>query len=240
MSTERMRNLLSDDIMRPDTGAGAARVSHMLLDSAGRTLLDAAAMHEHERIRFDAAAAVHVWAEESDYDDGETAADRLKALLVGSVNPMLDGEMADDESDLTDMSREAAWDYLSALGVDEDDIDELLNDFDSATAERVREYVAAQLPDGEDAEDAAIEGFVYGPEAEASIFDASLRLDATYKKKVAIRDGKKVRINKRVAGRVRLSAAQKLALKKASRKAHRAGARMKRMKSMKRRKTGGM
>lgn len=214
---------------------------HAMFDSAGRPMLDAAAMHEHERLRLDAAVSIRQWAEgDDDYDPGETSADRLMSLLAGTVDPMLDGEMGEDESTLFDMVRDAGWDYMASLGVDDDDISLVLNDFDSAASDRVREYIAAELPDDEDGDDEDLTNFVYGPEAEESIFDSALRLDATYKKKIAIRDGKKVRINKRVAGRVRLSAAQKLALKKASRKAHRAGARLKRLRSMKRRAKSGM
>ena len=63
--------------------------------------------------------------------------------------------------------------------------------------------------------------------------------DAVYKKKLVIRGGKKVRINKRVSGTVRLTAKQKMAIRKAQRKAHSASALMRRMKSMRiRRRTG--
>ena len=53
-----------------------------------------------------------------------------------------------------------------------------------------------------------------------------------YKKRFVIRKGKKLRINKRVSGKVRLSVKQKMGIKKARMKSHRAGAQMKRAKSM--------
>jgi len=58
-------------------------------------------------------------------------------------------------------------------------------------------------------------------------------LDATYKKKLAVRGGKKVWVKKRIAGKVRLSGKQKIGIAKAGRKAHSAKATMRRAKSMK-------
>ena len=65
-------------------------------------------------------------------------------------------------------------------------------------------------------------------------------LDATYKRALAIRNGKKTIIRKRISGTVRLSAKQKMAIKKAQRKAHSGAARAKRLKSMKRRQKMGL
>jgi hypothetical protein len=58
--------------------------------------------------------------------------------------------------------------------------------------------------------------------------------------KMAIRNGKKMRIRKRVSGTVRLSAAQKVGLRKARMKSHSATARMRRAKSMKIRRKSGL
>jgi hypothetical protein len=69
--------------------------------------------------------------------------------------------------------------------------------------------------------------------------DPSL-LDAVYKKKIVIRRGKKVRINKRVSGTVRLTAKQKVAVKKMLRKSHSAVAQMRRAKSRKVRQRSGL
>lgn len=65
-------------------------------------------------------------------------------------------------------------------------------------------------------------------------------LDAVYKKKVVVRRGKKIRVNKRISGTVRLSAKQKMAVKKMLRKSHSAGAQMRRAKSMKVRARAGL
>lgn len=69
--------------------------------------------------------------------------------------------------------------------------------------------------------------------------DPSL-LDAVYKKKIVVRRGKKVRINKRVSGTVRLTAKQKVAVKKMLRKSHSAVAQMRRAKSNKVRQRSGL
>lgn len=65
-------------------------------------------------------------------------------------------------------------------------------------------------------------------------------LDAVYKKKIVIRRGKKVRINKRVSGTVRLTAKQKVAVRKMLRKTHSAVAQMRRAKSMRVRQCSGL
>ena len=66
------------------------------------------------------------------------------------------------------------------------------------------------------------------------------KCSAVYKTKMAVRKGKKMRIRKRISGTVRLSAKQKLAIRKARMKSHSAGARMRRMKSMRMRKKAGL
>ena len=89
----------------------------------------------------------------------------------------------------------------------------------------VRELLASALPEGEDAAVEDIDAFVFGDGADEAA------LDAVYKMKVAVRGGKKIRIRKRVSGTVRLSAPQKLAIRKAQRKAHSAAATMRRARS---------
>lgn len=65
-------------------------------------------------------------------------------------------------------------------------------------------------------------------------------LDATYKKKTVVRRGRKVRINKRVSGTVRLNAKQKIAVRKMLRKSHSAVAQVRRAKSMRVRARSGL
>ncbi len=181
-----------------------------------------------------AVAAIQQWAETDDLDDGESHADRLMALLVGIADANKDGEITEDEQGVLDVAVNAAWDYLVSCGVSEEDAGALLNDWDSETADRVRDLVASVLPEGEDEASAEIDNFVF------SESDQEPALDAVYKMKVAVRGGKKVRIRKRISGTVRLSAKQKLAIRKARMKSHSAAAMMRRMKSMRQRRKMGL
>lgn len=181
-----------------------------------------------------AVAAVQEWAETDDLEDGEGYADRLVALLIGAVDEDVDGELSEAEQDDLIEVADAAGDYLASLGVSDDDIDALLNEIDNDAGERVQELVASKLSEGADVTD-----FVFGDGSDVSALD-SAALDAVYKKKLVVRKGKKVRINKRVSGTVRLTAAQKVAVAKARRKANTGMAKLRRAKSMRVRKQAGL
>lgn len=189
-------------------------------------------------IKIKTAAAIQQWVESDDLDDGETLADRLVALIVGIADSNKDGEITDDEQEILNTSLEYAWDYLSKYGVDDEDAGALLNDWDADAAERIRDLVASALPDGDEASAKDIDDFVFGDSQESALDDAAL--DAVYRKVTAVRGGKKVRINKRISGTVRLSAKQKIGLKKAHMKSHGAKAMIHRLKSNKLRKRMGM
>lgn len=186
-----------------------------------------------------AVAAVQEWAETDDLDEGEGYADRLMALMVGIADADVDGDLSEDEQDVVEIALNTAWDYLSDKGVSDEDLDSLLNDWDNETGARVQELVASKLPDGEEAAADEMDSFVFGDGSDEAALDSTV-LDATYKKKIVVRKGKKVRINKRVAGRVRLSAKQKLAVRKMLRKSHGAKATMRRAKSNRVRKQMGL
>lgn len=181
-----------------------------------------------------AVAVVHQWVETDDLDEGESLADRLLAMLVGIADENKDGELTDDEMAVLEIAINAAGDYLEKQGADGDDIDALLNDWEGDVAERIRDLVASTLPDGEDAAADDIDNFVFGDDDQEPV------LDATYKRVFAIRGGKKTRIRKRVAGKVRLSAKQKMGLRKARMKSHNAGAMLRRAKSMRLRRRSGL
>lgn len=228
--------------------------SKAMLDSAAATaaaaaeekrqaFLDSAGEFAANDIRSSAVVAVREWAgtDVSDLDDGETLADRLIAFGVGIADENKDGEISDDESEVINIALNAMADYLVEKGATEEDVSALINDGDAEAAARVAELVA-----GGDEDD--VDSFVFDAESSASVMDSVLdgvpsgdpQFDAVYKKKLVIRKGKKVRINKRVSGHVRLNAAQKVAIRKAGLKSRSATARMHRMKSMKiRRKTIG-
>lgn len=177
-------------------------------------------------LKMAAAANIQEWAETDDLDGGETYANRLMGQMVGIADQNKDGEITEDEQDVLDVALNAAWDYLSSLGVSDEDCSSLLNDWDDDTADRVRDLVASALPDGEDAAGEHMDDFTFGSE------DQEPALDAVYKKVLAVRHGKKVRINRRMSGTVRLSAKQKVAIRKALMRSHSATAMMRRMRSM--------
>jgi hypothetical protein len=192
--------------------------------------LDAATVDDEDaqnyalaNIAINVAAAVQEWVQtgDDDLDEGETLASRLLGLFIGISNPDVDDEeLTDDEQDTMDLAMNAGWDYLTDKGVSDEDAGALLNDWDIDAAIRIRDLLASTLADGNDLDD--IDSFA---------FDSAATFDAVYRMKTAIRDGKKTRVNKRVSGKVKLSAKQKLSLRLASKKAHTATATMKRVKS---------
>ncbi len=205
-----------------------------MLDSAA----DAAGSHAATAIRDDALAMLGIWAgtPASDLGEGETLADRLIAMAVGVADENQDGELTDDEADVVEVALSAMADYLSAQGVSDEDIDALLNNADAEAAGRVQELLAAGEGDDTD-----LDSFLFDAESsEAVLDDVRGILDAVYKKTMAVRKGKKVRVMKRVSGKVVLSAAQKVAIRKATTKARSATARVRRMKSMKVRENAGL
>lgn len=186
-------------------------------------------------IRASVAATMQAWAvtPTDGLDEGETLSARLDAMLIGIADSNKDGEITEDEANLIDVAYNAAYDYLAAKSIPEDDISALLNDGDEEAGLRVAELLSSETPEGTDAELADIDSFAFDADSQESVFDSALAsLDAVYKKAWAVRAGKKVRINKRISGTVRLSAKQKVAIKKAQMKMHSAGARIARMKSL--------
>lgn len=204
------------------------------LDSAceDKPVLDGVDTYTNQDISLKAVSAVQTWMESDDLEGGESYADRLMAMLIGIADANKDGEITDDEQGVIDIALNAVWDYLAKYDVAEDDISALLNDWDSDAAERIRDLLVTSVPEGEEA-DSDMDNFVFGGDQEPA-------LDATYKKATVVRGGKKVRINKRIAGTVRLSARQKMAIRKAMMKSHSAVAQMRRAKSMRVRKKVGL
>lgn len=212
-------------------------------EDAATATLDAAGAFAVNDIRQAAVAAVGEWAGTvaADLDEGETMADRLIALHVGIADENKDGDISEEESEVINIALNATAEYLVSRGADEADVVALLESSDSEAGDRI-----AELLKGDEGGD--VESFVFDSESSESVMDSVLAeipsgdalLDATYKKKVVIRAGKKVRINKRVSGHVRLSAGQKVAIRKAGLKSRSSTARMHRMKSMKIRRRAGL
>lgn len=220
-AAEALKALMASPAAEPKKPVAAAPV----LDSVEPDDGSPASNYASTDVALKAAAAVQEWVETDDLEPGETLADRLFAMLVGIADADMDGEIGEDEAGVFEMAANAAWDYLDSKGVPEDDISALLNDFDTVAADRVQELLAERLPDGEEA-DAEIDAFAFGDGSDEAV------MDAVYKKKIVVRGGKKVRVNKRISGTVRLTAKQKMAVKKMLRKTHSAMAQMRRAKSM--------
>lgn len=215
-------------MVKDDRKAAKDKAAEVALDAASAEEAGSdAADYTDTDVALKAVAAVQEWAESADMDEGEGSADRLYALLIGIADADMDGEISEDEQGILDIAGEAAWDYMASKGVSDEDISKVLNDWDNEAAANVQEMVASNLPDGEEAAAEEMDNFVFGDGSDESA------LDAVYKKKIVIRKGKKMRINKRVSGRVRLSAKQKVGIRKMLRKSHSAKAQVRRAKSMK-------
>lgn len=225
-----------------DLGAFSAPVNQSMLDAAAaaesEARSDAASNFVEAQIRDDAAAVLPVWVATDDLDEGETLADRLLALLSGMADQDGDDDLTPEEEEIFNLLAQAFFELLVSMGVTEEDAIAVLSEGDEVAAQRVVELLQDQ--DLEDNE--AIDSFVFDGAASQSILDSASGqlLDAVYRKKLVVRHGKKMRINKRISGNVKRSAAQKVAIRKAMRKAHSAKARMGRMKSMKARARMGL
>lgn len=192
-----------------------------------------AASYAVNDIRVSVAATIQQWAETDDLEEGKTLADRLFAMLVGIADDDQDGEINDDEQAVLDVAMDSAFDYLVSKGVTEDDATALLQDGSAEAADRVADLLKGELPDGDEASMTDIDTFAFDSDAQASVFDSvDAIMDAVYKKAVVVRNGKKTKIMKRVAGKVTLSPEEKIAIRKAGMKAHSAAAKVARMKSM--------
>jgi hypothetical protein len=228
-----MQNHPHAEVLRAALQAGAKDEAKdqtkATLDSADEGGTVSPAMVEAANIRTLAVASVQEWCETGDLEGEEGSADRLIAMLIGIADENKDGELSEDEQEVAGMAMEAAADYLASKGVSDEDLDALFGDDIAASnsaGDRICEWLKEKLPDG-DAADEELDGFTFDADA------LSPALDAVYKKRFAVRAGRKVIVRKRVSGTVRLSAAQKVAIRKARMKSQSAGARMRRMKSAK-------
>lgn len=191
---------------------------------------------EVARLRIEVASTIAAWTEvdDDDLDTDETLCNRFDAMMVGLVDADKDGDLDDDELNVLDIAYNVAAEIFAEKGADDSDIDAMINDGDDEATEAIHELLINTGADGEDAELEEINGFAFDSDSDAAV------MDATYKRRIAIRNGKKTIIRKRIAGRVRLTAKQRMAIRKAQRKAHSGKARMKRLKSMRKRKNMGL
>lgn len=194
---------------------------------------------------------------EVEFEDQELLpSELLDSLILESF--VEDPEDDDDEIDSTVKTILSAHiaDAMSTLGIDEDLINDVFDsdvDIADAAIETASEIILENMPADDELDD-FISVFAYGDEAtydammkeeDEGMYDAAKKpltvgrktrrkvgnKTVTYKAVKAVRDGKIKVVNKRIAGKVRLSAAQKAALKKARRKSTTGTAVKKRMRS---------
>lgn len=197
---------------------------------------------------------------EVDFEDQELLpSELLDSLILESF--VEDPEDDDDEIDSTVKTILSAHiaDAMSTLGVDEDLINDMFDsdvDIADAAIETASEIILENMPADDELDD-FISVFAYGDEAtydammkeeeeeDEGMYDAARKplrpgkkttrkvngKTISYRAVKAVRDGKIKVVNKRIRGKVRLSAAQKAALKKARRKSTTSSAVKKRMRS---------
>lgn len=240
-----------DDFMFPTSQAGL-RETGMILESAttgekGHTgslgvLENAVDEDARIRSRTSAMSAVLSWIADGDYSYNS-----LDEIIIVVADIDGDYEITEEEEAFYSDIWNEVPDALMSLGADDSDVRELVDgpgdDADKAAA-RIGKQLSQKMEEEEADDDSLIAGFAFGEDAilESTSYDDSLHgiLEATYKRKKVVRDGKVQVVRKRVSGKVRLSAAQKAGLRKARRKAHTASANLARRKSMKIRQRRGM
>lgn len=194
--------------------------------------VDDIAAYQMTDIALKVGGAMQAWieTEPSDLDEGENLSDRFDSLMVGIIDEDHDGEINDDEAALLEIAMSKAAEWMISKGLSEDDVSAFFSESaDDSEVERMVEFLRGVAPDGDDAEIDELNDFAFDTDSSAGAYDA------TYKRKIAIRAGKKVIIRKRISGRVKLTAKQKMAVKKMLRKSHSSKANRLRLKSMKRR-----
>jgi len=169
-----------------------------------------------------AAAIVLQWTEAGEHDF-----DSLEAMLFGAIDDDGDRDLSDEEEDeFEELSAAAAQFILDSTSLTADQVTSL---FDNADDEQAIE--AAGL-----LEDLIEEGST--DELIANYAEKQAMLLSSLRK--VVRDGSVVKIKKRIGRKLKMSPAQKQALKKARQKSHGAAARAKRKKSLRARKRNGL
>lgn len=238
IAMDAVEQKVKEDVKKPQPKADKNNIQADPADNGAKI-----ANFQVKQIQSEALSLLQEWlgTTDEDLDQDEGMGDRLMALLIGLADENKDGEISDDEAEIIDIGMDAIAQYLSSKGVSDDNIDALLSDFDNDLAEDVHSMVLEALPEGDDAVTDEMDNVVFTADDNGDIFDSvEVALDAAYKKVFAIRGGKKVRVMKRISGKVRLSAKQKQAIRKAQLKAHTGAAKIKRLKSLRMRNRLGL
>ena len=183
------------------------------------------------QLRSQAMSAVLGWIE-----DGNFTYDNLDEFVCAVADLDGDFEISEEEDDYYNSVWQQIPNALLTLGAPEDDVDKLVNGESNAAGQRVGEAVKLSLDSEKADDDDLIAGFAYGDDPEGR----HMVLEAAYKKRKVVRDGKVVVVRKRVSGKIRLSAAQKAGLREARLKANTGAAKLARRKSMRIQKRRGL
>ena len=190
-----------------------------------KAMLEAVESRAKGDMRSLAASMLAGWVE-----DGDPEADSFDALAISmaGLTDIDEGtDFTDEQIDAYNEALAALADAAVALGADQDDVTEMIDDEDDAAAERV--FDALSENDSDMMESAIAIYTVAGG-------DSAMLEDV---RKKVVRDGKVTIIRKRPRPR-RMTSLQKQALKKARRKAHTSVANINRRKSMRIRKKRGL
>lgn len=165
--------------------------------------------------------------------DGTHSYDAMDEYVMAVTDLDGDFEITEEEEAEYNDVWEGVMDALISMGCKDADVQAFIDGPSDEADEaglRIGKYLAEKLETtAEDDEDLIVEFAGCGEFSDS----ASGIFEATYRKKRVVRDGKVVKINKRVSGKIRLSAAQKAGLRKARRKANTAVAKLHRRKSFK-------
>ena len=241
-----------DPLKQPMLDSAAANAANTVAENL---LLDSVALNsEIQSLRKAVLAAVFVLSGDivgKSLEEGELPSDRLDSLIAGVAAGGDDDEFEVDESAL-DIVMANFQDALATLGVDDGIIASMFGGGAEAdeAIEAAAEIVESNKPSDDDM-DELFDLFVYGEAEDDELLLDGVSLGKTttksgkfgkiiYKAVKAIRNGKVSIVNKRVSGRVKLSAKQRAALNKARRKAGASGAIKKRIRSMAKAKNMGI
>ncbi|MBQ3172578.1 MAG: hypothetical protein IJB53_11845 [Mailhella sp.] len=236
--------LFRDDYMFPTTQRGM-REAGMIFESAKNDdviLEDAVSASARAQARAKAMTTVLEW-----IALGSFSYNSFDEVIVAVCDIDGDFELSVEEEDLYNEVWQEVADALLTLGASVKDTQAFVDgpgeEADDAAA-RIGKLLSEEMDSFEANDDDIISAFAISEDAvlESAAGDESHLgvLEAAFKKKKVVRDGKVQIVRKRVSGKVRLSAAQKAGLKKARRKANSATAKLARKKSMRIRKSKGL
>lgn len=224
--------------------ASAASFAHAAEQLTAAESREAQSLIEHARsLGLNIVSALIAAVMNGGLDENELPSDALDSLLVEASD-----EQEGDDDELFDLMIGAVQDALESLSVDETTIAQMFSDdveAADAAIEAACETALANLPDDGEPLDDFVREFVFGEPDTEGFDSAKLSVgkrtvkkkngkSIAYKATFAVRKGHRVVVNKRLPNqKVRQTAAQKQAMKKARLKALTANALKMRVKSLK-------